>query len=272
MIYFAREADECYASVGLKGNRMGYFASRSAAFGPVGPETVIATFYNFCPTLVRAAIPAAWSLASPADVLAARLDAVDRALTRGLGADVVASPEMAEAAGLVREAAEAAAGDLAGRPLFAAHAGLPWPTAAHLVLWHAQSLLREYRGDGHIAALVVAGLDPVEALITHGASGQIAATALRMTRAWPDTDWEAGVDRLVARGLAARDEDATVSLTDTGRALRQGVEDQTDRLSVKAYQALGEERCDRLRKLARPWSQAIVAAGMLMPDPSRFAN
>jgi len=32
-------------------------------------------------------------------------------------------------------------------------------------------LLREYRGDGHIAALVAHGLSGIEALITHIATG-----------------------------------------------------------------------------------------------------
>ncbi|HWE55090.1 MAG TPA: hypothetical protein VG435_06230 [Acidimicrobiales bacterium] len=148
MIYFAPEADDSYAAIGIKGNRTGYFASRSAAFGAAPAEVVISTFYNFHPGLVRRCIPSAWEQATPADVLGARLEVVDRALERLLGADALASPEMAEAAGLARTAAEAATDDVAGRPLFAAHASLPWPQPAHLVLWHAQTLLREYRGDG----------------------------------------------------------------------------------------------------------------------------
>src|SRR5438270_10265395 len=93
MIYFAPEADECYARIGLQRNRMGYFASRSAAMGAVPAEVVIATFFNFWPELVRGVIPVAWELATPAQILQARLEAVDLSLKRGLGGDILASGE-----------------------------------------------------------------------------------------------------------------------------------------------------------------------------------
>jgi hypothetical protein len=268
MVYFVPEAAERYAALGLRGNRMGYFASRSAAMGAASAESVIAAFYNFNPDLVRRAIPQAWTLASPAAVLVARLDAVDRALLRGLGEEVLGSSELAEAAALARRAAEGAVGDLCGRPLFAAHASLTWPDAPHLVLWHAQTLLREYRGDGHIAALLMAGLDPVEALVTHAAAGDVAVDVLRATRAWPDADWAAAGDRLRGRGLLT-DADAP-ELTRSGHTLRQQIEDQTDAAAVRAYRALGEEGCARLRQLGRPLSQAVIATGLLDVDPARF--
>ena len=152
--------------------------------GAVGADTVIATFFNFNPALVRDAIPEAWDMASPAAVLEARVAAADAALRRMLG-DAVGSPEMQRAAGLARRAAEQAAIRYEGRPLFAAHAGLPWPEAPHLVLWHAQTLLREFRGDGHIAALVVHDLDPVEALGLHLATGELPEAFLQDAGAGP---------------------------------------------------------------------------------------
>jgi len=270
MIYFVPEADQCYESVGLEGNRMGYFASRAAAMGPVPAEVVVATFYNFNPTLVRGAIPRAWSLAAPADILTARLDAVDRALQRVFGVDVLKSAEIAEAAGLARQAAEAATTHAHGRPLFAGHAALAWPDEPHLVLWHSQTLLREFRGDGHIAALVLADLDPVEALVTHAAAGDVTAEVLRGTRAWSADEWLSAAARLRSRGLLEPDE--TLSLTEAGRALRQQVEDQTDAAAVVAYETLGDDGCERLRQLGRPLSQAVVAGGLLAVDPDRFAE
>lgn len=269
MVYFAAEAAEVYGAAGLIGNRTGYFASRSAAFGAAPAEVVISTFYNFYPGLVRRCIPVAWEQASPADVLAARLELVDRALTRLLGTEALESAAMEEASTLARRAAEAAAGDLGGRPLFAAHASLPWPSAPHLVLWHAQTMLREYRGDAHIAGLLLAGLDPVETLITHAGTGDVPEAVLKATRAWPDEDWQAGVERLVERDLVAQGADS-VTLTERGRLLRQELEDRTDAASVRPYSALGEEGCARLRELARPFSQAVVANGGLTPDPKRF--
>ena len=124
MVYFVPEAAERYARFGLDAMD-GYFASRGAAFGPVGPEIVSATFYNFNPARVARALPAAWAKATPEQLVAARLEAADAALTRGLGAEVVGGPDVAEAAELARAAAEVAAKPPHGRPLFAAHAALP---------------------------------------------------------------------------------------------------------------------------------------------------
>ena len=257
MIYFVPEAAAAYRQVGIAAEA-GYFASRAAAMGAVSAETVIATFYNFHPDLVRAALPAAWSVAAPSSILAARTVAADGGLRRLLG-DGVDSPEMARAAGLAQAAAHLAAAHLAGRPLFAGHAGLPWPDAPHLVLWQAQACLREYRGDGHIAALVLADVGPVEALVVHVASGEVPQGFLRASRGWSDDEWSDGVERVRSRGWL--DDGPDLRLSPTGLAARQRVEDETDRLAVRPYGAIGEAGCAELRTLSRPFSRAIVEAG-----------
>jgi hypothetical protein len=260
MIYFAPEAGERYAELGVA-PQDGYFASRGAAFGECGPGIVTATFYNFNPALVARALPAVWENTTPAAMAEARLCAVDAALTRGLGAETLASPEVAEAAGLARRAAEAATAWPQGRPLFAAHAELPWPEAPHLVLWHAQTLLREFRGDGHVAALVTAGLSGIEALLLHVASGEADERFLRITRGWRREAWAAAADGLRVRGLL----DAEGGLTEAGRELRAGIEATTDRLAQSAYDAIGADACTRLAEITRPLSRTLVKAGMLTP-------
>ena len=260
MIYFAPEAVERYASLGL-GDRPGYFASRSAAMGPVDAEVVVATFFNFHPGLVRRSMKDVWSRTGTEAVLAARLEAVDAALRRGLGDTALGSKEMARAAHLARIAAETASERPEGRPLFAGHSRLPWPDEDHLVLWHAQTLLREFRGDGHVAALCCAGLTGAEALVVHAASGEVAASVLQATRAWPDNEWDAAVESVRSRGWLASGEE--LQLSASGAEHRQQVEDQTDALAVHPYAALGEDLCAELRNLARPFSQTIVANGML---------
>jgi Helix-turn-helix family len=259
MIYFAPEGPERYGKLGLD-PAAGYFASRSAAIGAVSAETVIATFYNFNPDLVRSAIPAAWEHATPEQVLAARHDAVDAALRRGLG-DLVASDAVTKAAELARALAEEATEHLAGRPLFAAHAALPWPTEPHLVLWHAQTLIREFRGDGHIAALVAGELNGIEALVTHAATGHYKAETLRKSRQWPEDKWAEAVEALKGRGILEKDEEC--ALTDFGREHRQQIEDLTDRLAEAPFAALGEQHCARLVEVGKPLGDAILAAGML---------
>src|SRR5215213_7940454 len=216
-LYFAPEHDEHFAALGLRPGRMSYFAGRAAPMGSVGAGVVTATFYNFSPSLVAHMIPRAWTLASPEQVLGARLEAARASLTRLLG-DAAGSDEVGELAGLLREACA----DLTteGRPLFAGHADLPWPEDPLLSLWHGCTLLREHRGDGHIAVLLHAGLTGLEALITHCATGRgFTQAAAQATRGWNDEEWAAACSALTARGLL--DE---AGLTEDGENLRAHIE------------------------------------------------
>src|SRR5438874_9088392 len=239
-MYFVPEADEELTKVGLRPGRMGYFASRSAPLGPVPAGVTTATFYNFNPALVSRHIPRAWTLASVEDILAARLRIADRALCRLLGDEVAQTPAVIEAAELARAATEGLTPS--GRPLYAAHADLEWPSTPHLVLWHAVTLLREYRGDGHTAVLLGAGISGLDALITHTATGRgFTQPAAKATRGWSDDEWQAGVRGLVERGLL----DGT-GLTDEGLRLRETIETATDELAVEPWLHPGVERTERL--------------------------
>jgi hypothetical protein len=200
-----------------------------------------------------------WQHTTPEAVLRARYTAVDSSLRRAFGAEVLESTELAETAELLRKAASVAAGLPEGRPLFAGHAALPWPSEPHLVLWHAQTLLREFRGDGHIAALTVEGLTGVEALISHGASGDVPAAVLQRTRAWSDEAWADAIAGMAARGIV----DEAGAFTDAGREQRARIEATTDRLAEAPYAALGDEMCAQLRATGRKLSQLVVDAGLL---------
>jgi len=224
--------------------------------GAVGAEVVIATFFNFNPELVRHAISGVWDIASPAQLITARFAAVDAAFRRILGDQVVGSADMARAAELARIAADDASKHTEGRPLAAAHAELAWPQEPHLVLWHAQSILREFRGDGHIAHLVVHGLSGLESLVTHAAAGDVPPQILLATRAWSEPDWRQAVDGLRARGWLEQGDELRFTATGAGR--RQQIEDGTDALAAGPYAALGDERCAELRALVRPWSKAFA--------------
>jgi hypothetical protein len=262
VIFLTPEAEAAYAAAGLRRGAMGYFAGRAAPMGPVPAEVVIATFYNFQPDLIRSFIPAAWSLASPAAILEHRIGAVHAALLRILGHEVLAGPQVTEAAGLATAAALACQPD--GRPLYAGHASLPWPDEPHLVLWHALTLLREHRGDGHIVALQAAGYSGCEALIMHKAIGGVPA-AFVGTRAWSPDQWATAADSLRSRGLIDADEVATPA----DQAHREAVEHQTDLLAMDPLAAIGEEGCLRLRELVRPMSVEIAAH---LQPPARAAG
>src|SRR5688572_12522200 len=143
-LYFAPEHDEHFSALGLRPGRMSYFAGRAAPMGAVGAGVVTATFYNFSPSLVAHMVPRMWTLASPEQVIATRWDVARTSLTRLLGDEALESAEFAELAGLLREACDALTPE--GRPLYAGHADLAWPNDPLLDLWHAATLLREYRG------------------------------------------------------------------------------------------------------------------------------
>lgn len=253
-IYFAPEAGLNFHGLGLTGGS-GYFASRSAAMGEVSAEVVVATFFNFRPEVVREAMADVWSTAAPSAILDARFDAAAKALRRMLG-DAADSDELAQAGELARRAAVTA--DPAGRALFAGHAGLPWPEDPLLAFFHAVTLLREHRGDGHVAALMLEGLDPVEALVTHAASGllRLPVALLKATRGWTDDEWAAGEQRLRERGLLADDG----TLTADGQAQRDRVEHLTTASSLQPLEVLGDDGVAQLTELVTPFSRTTREA------------
>jgi hypothetical protein len=255
-VYFAPETEQHLTAVGLRPGRMCYFAGRAAPMGAVGPGVVTATFYNFSPTLVARHIPRAWTLATPEQVVAARLTAARASLTRLLGGlDAVAAPEVGELAGLMREACSVLTPE--GRPLYAGHADQPWPEDPLLAMWHGASLLREYRGDGHLTALLRADLSGIESLISHTATGRgFTEPAAKATRGYSDEEWTAGCALLADRGLL---DDA--GLTAAGEELRDRIEVETDVLSADPWLFLGPERTARVVELGKAFSARLVANG-----------
>lgn len=260
-VYFSPDLGRELAAVGIEDDSAAYFAARSAAMGAVGAGAVAATFYNFNPELVARHLPAVWETASPEEVLAARRRAADTTLRRLLGEETIASKELAEAAALALHATEACTRH--ARPLYAAHADLPAPSEPHLAYWHAATLLREHRGDAHLAALLLAGLDPLEALVSHTATGKgMAPRWILATRGWRRADWDAAQNRLRDRGLL----DAEGELTESGTALRAEVEDHTDRMDLAPYEHLGAEGVERLTELGRGFLLTAFAAGAFPSD------
>nr|WP_202886072.1 hypothetical protein [Kribbella sandramycini] len=253
--YFAPETRQATDALGLKGGWMSYFGCRAAPLGAAPAELVAAIFYNFHPAMVARSLPDAWGFASPTALLDARLAAVDTAVRRLFG-----SAPFGRAAELARRAAEAA--PVAGRPLAAANAALEWPSEPHLVLWQATTILRESRGDGHVAALVNAGLSPCQALVTISAAGGPSKQVFQVSRRWTDDEWAAASDDLRSRGLL----DDAGELTDAGRTLRQQVEDTTDVLADQGWRALGDELTTELADVVRPLSSVVMSGGLIPPD------
>jgi len=245
----APELQTICKQLGLSEHRMSYYAVRAAALGRVAAEVVSATFYHHTVEMVSPAIPLAWSIASPERIVAARFEAVDQALRRLLPQQIE-SAEIVEAVELVREAMVGCS--IAGRPLFAAHAALPWPSEPHVALWHGLNLFREHRGEGHTSAVMAARLTPEQtAPLLIAATGE--ARDGRSWR-WPDDVWNQAVAELQERGWL----DDAGGLTDEGLAARTRIEEETDGLALGPWLQLGKERTHRLWTLLRDLLQVIL--------------
>lgn len=259
VVYYAPERPEVYGALGLKGGWMGYFASRSAALGPVPADVVTACFYGFAPRMVSRALPDAWSYASPKEVLHARLTVVDRAMRRLLG-NRVAGDDVVEAA---TDLTDIVAGlSPAGAPLFAAHRALPRPQEPHLALFWATSALRELRGDAHVAALRAAGVGPAESHVLMAAVGLVPENQ-RSYRGWTEEEWSLAADALTVRGWLSPDG----RVTPQGRRERAAVEELTDAISAPAWSTATDERVARLTSLLTGVTEPIVTAGAV-PYPN----
>jgi hypothetical protein len=224
--YFSPEARAAFEEVGLRGFWRGYFAGRAAPLGPVGPGLVTALFYGFAPAHVRRAVPDVWSRADPDTALRARLEGARRALTRLLAGS--STDEVAAAA----DACEAAVARLEpdGRSLAGANLDLLPGDDPYQGLWQATTVLREHRGDGHVAALVVHGVRGLDVLVLR-AGIDLHRRVLQPARGWSDEDWDAAAGRLVERELLG----PSGRTSDTGRRLVEEVEAATDRAADSAW-------------------------------------
>jgi hypothetical protein len=254
--YFAPQPRAAFEEAGLRGFWRGYFAGRAAPLGPVGPAPVVAAFFGFAPAMVARAVPDVWSRATPQAALDARLAGASAALAAALGDD---PPGLARAAELLRAAAEAV--DLPGRVLGAANAGLPWPDGPLGTLWQAATVLREHRGDGHVAALLTAGLDGCESLVWRVALGGATRAVYRVARGWTEEEWDAAAARLVERGWLTPDGAAT----DAALAARDEIEATTDRLAGRPWRELGERAAQECAELLGPLARG---AATLLPYPN----
>jgi hypothetical protein len=208
-------------------------------------------------------------MASPDVVLAARVDGVAAALTR-LDGDDGALTAAAEAAGaLLDRAADAV--DTTGRPLAAAWAGHRRRTLEsgrevdpRVRAWLATTVVREHRGDAHVAALAEVGLDGCEQQVVASAAGRAPAALLRQARGWGDGDWAAAEDRLRTRGLLS----GAGALTPAGAALRKEVEAATDRAAARAWAVLEPDERARVASALAPAGPLVVArVPVPVPNP-----
>jgi hypothetical protein len=234
--------------------------------GAAGPKLVTATFFNFHPSRVERAVPDCWNITTPNAVLRARLDGVVNALSAAVDIDLSAVGLLAP---LARTVAEAACHDIGGRPLFAAHAAQPWPEeGAALQAWWAATLIREHRGDGHIAALVDAGIGPCEALVLQSTYTAIPRETLQGSRNWPDDEWQAATESLIERGWL----DADGLGNDAGRDGLAAIELRTDELAARPLAIVGVDAAAALAEAALPVAEGVMKSGVVPSINPIFAD
>jgi hypothetical protein len=271
--YFCPQPRAAFEAANLRGFWRGYFAGRSAPLGPVDAAPVIALFYVFAPRMVTRALPDVWTRAEPAAALRARVEGSAAALSDALTGDSAAGAGAAgdsaagagEFAGAVKAAADllaevAAAVDIGGRALAAANAALPVPDGDLARLWHLCTVLREHRGDGHMASLLTAGVDGCAALRWREAyDGE--SSILQTSRGWTDEEWAAAGERLADLGWL----DAAGAITPAGRQRHDQLEEQTDRLAAQPWAVLAEHHRERLTEVLAPITDAAVR---VLPYPN----
>lgn len=215
VVYFAPEVRAAGKSIGLRGFWDTYFAFRAAPLGPVDAGPVVAMFAGFEPSMVARALPSAWTRA-PIDACLATRSSASAAVLRSIGvSEAACESAVAALSPVVLETT--------GRPLGAANAALPLPADPVEALWQLATTFREHRGDGHVAALVAAGLSGADALHLQVARGRFGPETMRAARGWSESAWEDTRASLVARGLLSAN-----GLTDAGAAALDSIEALTD--------------------------------------------
>ena len=119
-------------------------------------------------------------------------------------------------------------------------------------------MLREHRGDGHVAAFVGARIGGTEAhvlsAIEHGVHPPESFGRINHL---PKKRLAAVMAGLRERGLV----DADGRFTDAGRQTKQRIEALTDELAAPPYDALSPAELDELVAELEPITTTVVAAG-----------
>lgn len=252
--YSADEPNDAMFALGFSDYWDTYFAGRAAPLGAsASAEVVDALFYSFAPGEVARHIPKVWDTTTPEAAIAARRAGCTTALRNVLG-DHVDTPAFARAADLLLKAATSAPSQ--GRPMYAALLPLPVPDDVVTRLFHAASLLREHRGDGHIAALMIEGVGGLEAHVVHALELGMPPERFGRIHHLPAAQLAALIGGVRARGWIGPDG----GFTEAGRAVKQRVEDLTDDLAAAPYDGLDPGELDELLAALEPLAELLVAA------------
>lgn len=252
------EAAEDYAALGLDDYFAAYIWQRTAALGTPPTPVAVMALGVFAPDLIAPVYEKGAAALSRDDVVRIRLDAPGRTVRRELGG---IDDEASHAVAQLRRGIEAA--ESTARPLFTGLRTDPWPQDPLAGLVHACTILREHRGDSHLAACATAGLDPVQSnVLTELWCGYDLLT-YTPSRGWSAGRMDDAVRALRDRGLLEGD-----ALSAAGLRFRSELEATTDAMQETVVSAMGPD-LDGLTKQLGAWSDALVATGAAPPDPAK---
>jgi hypothetical protein len=249
---WSRHTNEQLASLGLN-FLTGYTWGRASGMGEPAPAVVVSAFAVFDPGFIISTYEEGRAKVGRSDLVEVR----NRATTESLAA-VLGDADVTPVVSVLRRGIEAA--DAIGRPLFAGLASQPWPAEPMGQLWRACDLLREHRGDGHVAACVSAGLGPVAMSILTELYLGMPLFSYSATRGWPQEALDATAEKLRTDGLVDGD-----ALSVTGRALRDDIEERTDAAQQPVIDAIGDD-LDAVVDQLNQWSAACIDAKTFPPD------
>jgi hypothetical protein len=254
VIYFSPQARDALAAIGLTRYWDGYFAGRSAPVGALSGPPVIAMFSGFAPFFVDRALPAAWSVVTPAQVIEARFVGAAQTLRA-----IVPDEKLVAAAA---DALTPLVADLntIGRPLSAGYAAIPLAEDPYRRLWQVAGTLREHRGDGHVIALASLQIGGITTLLLR-AGVDLDAESMKKARGWTDEEWDAEAKGLVERGLLASDK----TISPAGADLLDRAERLTNELAVGPIASLSD---DEIRAIAASVYPVASAVSSLFPRPN----
>ena len=252
--YFSAQSRDALAAIGLTRYWDGYFAGRSAPVGALSAPPVTAMFSGFAPFLVERALPAVWSIVTPAQVIEARYSGAAETLRA-----LVPDGAVVEAAAVALEPLVQGL-DTVGRPRSAGFAALPLEDDPYRRVWQLAGTLREHRGDGHVVALASLGIAGITTLLLRSGV-DLDAAAMQKARGWTDDEWAAEASRLVDRGLLDHDR----RITRSGADVLDEAERLTNRLALSAIDGLDD---DGVREVARALAPVAAAVAPLFPYPN----
>ena len=247
-IYWDPDAINAYTKLGIPDGFGYYVTSRAGLLGKAGSDSVSAAYYSIHPEFVNASYKLLNEHAGVEEAIQVR----DAAVSNGLKKY---APDICEELASMNEVLWDAAKSLpiSGRVLYAAQLGHRRLDDPLTDAWLAVNCIREWRGDTHWAMLTADGITGVQAGILDGARRSYEEDWLPRSRGADDEAISTAYRDLEERGLANEE-----TVTESGIAYRQLLEDRLDNLASLAWRNLGADKSENYIRLVNKVGEVLL--------------